>query len=170
MAGSPYCSIPDVAALNWARAIGVASNPGNSQVQTYINMVAGEIDAVLIRHGYLVPVNIASYPDAARMLNTVNAKGAVWMMEEASPSSPNLDRAKAAYDAAMKMLADAQFVMNAAMDTTRSEPRAPWITYQPTGDTYDPQLENLGGYSGDGISSGGRNQRSNPYFSRSQQF
>jgi spermidine/putrescine-binding protein len=168
--GSPYCSVADVAALSFGRAIGVGSNPGPSQVWTYINMTAGEIDAVLTKMGYSVPVNIASYPEAAAFLNSVNAKGAWAMMESSAPTSPNLDRAKAAYDEAMKMLADAEFVLEAAVNLDRARVRAPFLTLHPTGDTFDPTVADTGGFSGDGISNGIQGNPANPYFSRQQRF
>ncbi len=166
-----YCSVADVQALNWARTIGQGSNPGVAQVQTYIEMAAGDIDAILVTKGYSIPVNVGSWPDAGRVLNAINARGAVAMMEEASPNSPNLDRALAAWEAAKKMLADAKFVLNADMDQARSEPRGPWITYTPTGQTYDPMLQEIGGCYGDGMGGpAGLNNPALPYFSRQQRF
>lgn len=172
MAGSPYCSVVDVQALNFARSIGVGSNPGPSQVQTYINMTAGEIDAVLARRGIAVPVNIASWPQAFNLLNSVNAKGAWAMLEAAAPNSLNLDRAKAAYDEALKLLSDAKFAPAMDLDMQHAEPRAPWITFHPTGQTFDPQVNDIGGQIGDGISQGPGidNNPANPFFSRQQRF
>lgn len=170
MSASPYASVSDVAALNFGRGIGVGSNPGPSQIQTYINMVAGEINAVLTQKGYAVPVNTASYPVAGQLLQSVNAKGALAMMEEAAPSSPHVERVKAAYDEAMKLLSDAKFVMDVDIDGPKLEARAPWITFQPTGHTFDPDLANINGAAGDGISAGTCNNPADPFFSRSQRF
>lgn len=133
-----YCSASDVASLNKARTLGVGQNPTVTDVNGYIEMTAGEIDAILVGKGYQVPVNTASYPEAEGILGWANATGAWAMMEQASPNSPNIDRARAAWDAAKKMLADAKFVMNLPMDDTRADPRGPWVTSHPTGRTFDP--------------------------------
>ena len=162
--GYGYCTPSDVASLNRARAaaIGVGNNPTFQDLQGYILMTAGEIDAILTNKGYTVPVNSASYPAAGALLNMVNAKGAYAMMEEASPSSQNLDRALAAWEAAKKMLADAKFVLDAPQDMARSEPRGPWVTTQPTGRVYDPTFGKR--------ESGHSDNPRDPYFSRQQQF
>lgn len=154
-----YCTPSDVASLNKPRAaaIGVGGNPTLTDIQGYIVMTAGEIDAILTSKGYQVPVNSASSPAAGALLNSLNAKGAYALMEEASPNSPNLDRARQAWEAAMKMLSDANFTLDAAMNLERSEPRGPWVTTQPSGRTYDPMF-------------GGRCNRQDPYFSRSQRY
>lgn len=171
--GVGYCTVTDVQAMNFARSIGIGSNPGPSQVSQYILMVSGEIDAVCAQKGYVVPVNSASSPVAGRILNGICAKGAWALMESAAPNSLNIDRAKAAYDEAMKLLSDAKFVLpDAPTNPERMEARAPWITFHPTGDTYDPVLADIGGLSGDGISGGpGRdNNPANPFFSRQMRF
>jgi hypothetical protein len=126
-----YCTPSDVATLNTARIMGQGNNPTASDVATYIYMVCGEIDAILTTKGYDVPVVTASAPEAAAYLNGVAAKGAYWMQEEASPSSPNLDRAYAAWMAAKAALMDAQTVMDLPKDTTRALPRGPGVTPTP---------------------------------------
>lgn len=171
--GSPYCSIADVQAMNWARTMGLGSNPGQSQVWIYINMVAGEIDAILTTKGYQVPVNIPSSPEAAAFLNSVNAKGAWWMWEAASPNSLNIDRAKAAYDAAIKLLSDSKFSMDVPMNMLRAEARGPWATMTPTGNIFDPTTAAVNnGQPGNGIvnANDGFSNPADPFFSRSMEF
>lgn len=160
----PYCTRSDVASLNKARVIGSGNNPTLDDVDVYISMTAAEIDSILVNKGYVVPVNVASSPETGALLNAINAKGAYWMMEEASPNSPNLDRARAAWEAAKKMLADAKFVLNAPQDVQRSEPRGPWVTFQPTGEVFDPM------FSHPGAPPSPHNNPRNPYFSRQQRF
>jgi hypothetical protein len=157
-----YCTPSDVASLNKARAIGQGDNPTLQDLQGYILMSAGEIDAILINKGYSVRVKTASWPEAATLLNGVNARGALALMEEASPSSTILDRSQAVWEAAKKMLSDAKTVLNADMDVQRSEPRGPWVTFEPTGETFDPMFRSRDW--------GGTNSARNPYFSRQQQF
>lgn len=171
-----YCTPSDVAALNKPRAAawGLPNNVTTTDVNTYIVMTAGQIDGLLSKQGYSVPVNTASFPEAEGLLSYVNAQGAAYMVEEASPHTDggaSLDRTKAAFDAAMKMLADADFAFDLPVNEDRAEPRAPWITLQPTGQVYDPQLQNIGGFCGDGISSGiGEGNPANPYMSRQMRF
>lgn len=154
----PYATPSDVASLNKSLIFGVGRNPTASDIAGYINMVAGEIDSILVSKGYDVPVNVASWPEAGALLNSVNARGGLAMFEEAAPVAPNVDRSKKAYDAALKMLADAQFVFDADLEEARSEPRGPYVTYQPSGRTFDP-LDHC------------REQdRSLPFFSRSMRF
>jgi hypothetical protein len=92
----------------------------------------------------------------------LNVTGAWAMTEDAAPVSQNKDRAAKAWEAAKKMLSDSTFVLNAPMDTDRSEPRGPWVTSFPSGRVFDPTFgRHEGGYRG--------NPR-DPFFSRSQQF
>lgn len=159
-----YCTASDVASLNKARQIGQGNNPTLTDVNGYIEMTAGQIDAILVNKGYSVPVNTASNPEAEGLLSWVNATAAWKMMEEASPNSPNIDRAARAADAAMKMLADAQFVMDLPMNQARAEPRGPWITFTPTERVFDPQDAEIG------FRNSGCNDPSLPLFSRSMRF
>lgn len=169
-----YCTASDVVSLNKVRsnAIGLQGQPTFEDIQGYILMSAGQIDAALTNKGYQTPVNTASFPEAQGLLCWVNATGAWWMMEAASPDSTNVDRAKKAFDEAMKMLVDANLSLDVPSDQDRSQIRAPWITMQPDGRVFDPTMEAIGGYAGDGISAntGGVNRRSLPFFSRSMRF
>lgn len=170
--GTGYCTPSDVASLNKSRAgsWGTNNTPSIVDVNGYIMMIAGQIDATLTTRGIETPVNTASWPEAEGLLAGVNAWGAAWMVEEASPSSPNIDRVKAAYDAAMAMLENAKWSIDVPSDVQRAEVRAPFLTYQPPEGVYDPTLDAIGGQSGDGISRGGLNGRRLPYFSRGLRF
>ena len=169
--GTAYCSASDVASLNKARTIGAGNNPTVSDIDGYILMCAGQIDGILTNKGYAVPVNTASYPETAGLLGWANATGAWAMMEEASPDSPNIDRARQAWEQAKKMLSDATTVFDLPLNQARSEPRGPWITLQPTGQVYDPGLTSVGGQYGDGMGGpAGQNSPQNPYFSRQMRF
>lgn len=170
-----YCTPSDVASLNKPRAAawGLANNVTVTDVDGYILMVAGQIDGILSKQGYSVPVNTASFPEAEGLLCYVNATGAAAMVEEASPhvdGGQSIARVKAAYDAALQMLSEAKFAFELPVNEQRSEPRAPWITFHPTGEVYDPQLQKIGGFAGDGISAGCQGNPANPYFSRQMRF
>lgn len=170
--GAGYCTPSDVASLNKTRAAawGLNNEVNVSDVDGYIMMIAGQIDAALTNRGVEVPVNTASFPEAEMLLAGVNAWGAAWMVEEASPTSQNIDRVKAAYDAAMAMLEGAKWTIDVPVDVQRAEVRAPLLTYQPPTGVFDPTLEGIGGFTGDGISAGGQNSRRLPYFSRGLRF
>lgn len=170
--GTAYCTPSDVASLVKSRAIGVGNNPTIVDVDNYILMIAGQMDAAMLTKGYEVPVNVASYPEVAGFLSWVNAQGGAWMMEVSSPTSVEVDRLRAAFDSAMAMLVEGKFSMDVDVQEARAEVRAPFLTFQPTGQVYDPTFAHGWGVAGgDGISGApGRNNPANPYFSRQQRF
>ena len=173
--GFGYCTGSDVASLNkpQAAAWNTANNVTTTDVNGYIMMIAGQIDAVLVNKGYQVPVNTASSPEVAGLLAGVNAQGAAWLALAASPqvNPDQITRAKVAYDMAMAALEAAQFTLDVPVNNQRAQVRAPYVTFQPPQDTFDPQLSDTGwGYSGDGISSGLTNLPQNPFFSRSARY
>jgi hypothetical protein len=157
-----YCSILDVQARSAARPVTASSVPNIAQVFGFIDDVTAEVNAILVKKGYQVPVVSASNPDAFATLHSVTTTGAWAMMEAAAPTSVNVDRAEKAWTAAKEMLSSTDFVLNAPMDVARSEPRGPWITTQPTGRVYDPMFRPVEG--------GCRGNPQDPYFSREQQF
>jgi hypothetical protein len=154
----PYCSVIDVQYRNAARPITPSSLPNIAQVQSFIGEVAAEINAILVNKGYDIPINSASNPDAFATLHALNVTGAHVLAERSAPSSPNIDRAQKAWDAAKDMLNSASFTLNAPMDQLRSEPRGPWITTHPTGRTFDPTVSVRRGSPRD------------PYFSRQMRW
>lgn len=168
-----YCSASDVQSVNRALILGQGNNPTPSDVGGYCAMISGEIDAVLLTRGYSVPISTASFPEAQAFLQSVAVKGAVWMCWESIGTVPDArDKAKAAYDAAMKMLSDAKFSFDAPSEPARAQVRAPFITYQPPQGEFDPMLNNIVGAPGDGISdsSSSTSNPTRPMFSRSMQF
>lgn len=158
-----YCVPSDVQALNTSRVAGQGNNPSVAQIQTYINMTAGVIDAILTNKGYQVPVS-PLYPEAINYLCGVNAAGAAAMMERAAPTSVNLDRFEKEWEEAQKMLIDSQSIMDIPKDIARAEPRGPGVTVPPgvhQGETFDPVRPY-----------GGKQHRhtSAPMFSRNMEF
>lgn len=127
----PYCSPDDVQALNRSRTIGANGQPTVEDVQVLINMSAAEIDSILVTKGYEVPVALSESPAAAAYLNSINARGAVAMMERSAPSSPNLDRFEREWEQAKTGLIAARSVMDLPKDVTRAEPRGPGVTATP---------------------------------------
>jgi hypothetical protein len=121
-----YAQVPDVEALNRARIIGKGNNPTASDVAFYLEVIAGEINAVVLAKGYDLPVP-TNATGALQMLRGINAKGAWWMMEDASPSSQNKTEAREAYDASLEMLRTAELMMLIPKETERTRPRGPGL-------------------------------------------
>jgi hypothetical protein len=163
-----YCTASDVASLVKSRVIGAGNNPTITDVNGYIQMISGQMDAVMLTKGYQVPVNVASYPEVTGFLSWVNAQGAAWMMEVSSPTSVEVDRLEKAFDNAMAMLTDGKFSMDVPVQQQRAEVRAPFVTYHPTGRYYDPTFSSG---DGDGISRGDAyGSRRDPFFVRNVRF
>ncbi len=155
----PYCSVLDVLARNAARTVTASSVPNIAQVQQMVIDAAAEINAILVNKGYLIPIISGSNPDAFAVLHSLNATGGWAMMELAAPNSTTKDAAAKAWEAAKTMLSDQAFVLNAPQDVLRTEPRAPWITAQPSGRHFDPTFH-----------WGRDTDRRNPYLTRNMQF
>lgn len=173
--GVGYCTPSDVASLNKPRAAAwnTANNVTTTDVNGYIMMISGQIDAVLVNKGYSTPVNTASFPEVQGLLNGINAQGAAWLVESGSPqvNPDQVRRAKDAYDMSMAALEAAQFTLDIPVNTGRAQVRAPFVTYQPAEHTFDPQLRDSGwGQAGDGISGGLTNLPQYPFFTRGMRF
>jgi hypothetical protein len=137
----PYANASDVARLNKARRMGEGNNPTASDVGVYCELVGFEIDGILVNKGYNVPVS-SNYPEAFGYLRWLNAKGALVMMEEASPNSVILARATESWQNAREALRTARTVMDVPQETVRTEPRGPGVTKPELrfneGEVYDP--------------------------------
>lgn len=76
-----YCVLADVQALNPTRTYSATTTPNTTQVQGFINDIAGEIETVLQGRGLAVPVTV---PAAfLTFLKQLNAIGAAAMTERA---------------------------------------------------------------------------------------
>lgn len=123
-----YATVGDVQALNTARTIGVGQNPSASQVGIYLDLAAGDIDAVLLMKGYGAPANTASSPVAAEYLRSLNARGALALMEEAAPMPHNLQQAQQAWQSSLQALEKMKQVLDLAKDEAIAGPRGPGLT------------------------------------------
>jgi hypothetical protein len=168
MSNQGYCSIAQVQARNAARTLSATSQPNVAQVQQFILDTAAELDAILINKGYVVPVSPA-YPEAFSLMSGLNAIGAWYMMENSAGVSPNLDRARSAWEEAKGTLERAQTVMDAPKNQDRAGPRAPWLTWQPSGEYFDPFAVSLS-LTGGTTHGGAHSNPANPYFTRGQQY
>lgn len=160
-----YCTPSDVSALNKAMVIGVGQNPTFADLQTYIDLSAGEIDAILLEKGWEVPVNTASWPEAGALLRTINARGGQALMEESAPASRNIDRAQKAWEDAKQMLSSSTFTIDADIEPRRAQVRGPYVTYRPSSRVYRPERHEDGYGDGDGCG-----DRALPYFNRGIEF
>lgn len=110
-----YCTITDVRALNPKRTYDADSKPTETQVESFIDRIADEIDVVISGHGLSTPV--ASPQAFVDHLKQVNAYGAAALAEMAmfpeaagSPGgSPHGDRLWKMYRAMMAPLARGEF-------------------------------------------------------------
>ena len=165
-----YANASDVARLNRARRMGEGLNPTASDVGVYCELVGFEIDGILLNKGYNVPVP-STYAEAFGYLRWLNAKGALVMMEEASPNSIILARATESWEHAREALRTARTVMDVPQEEARTEPRGPGVTRAQLpfneGEVFDPN-QFPGNTPGEGLQ--GTSNRAAPYLSRSLEF
>lgn len=76
-----YCTSADVQALNPKRTYGAATTPTLTQVQAFVNSIAGEIDTVLQGRGLTTPITLPA--EFVTFLKQLNAVGAAAMSERA---------------------------------------------------------------------------------------
>jgi len=76
-----YCTTTDVQTLNPTRTYGAATTPTITQVQAYVDQIAGEIDTVLQGRGLAVPITTPAV--FVTFLKQLNAVGAAAMAERA---------------------------------------------------------------------------------------
>jgi len=82
-----YCTTTDVQAINASHVFSASTKPTTTQVNTFIDMVAGELDAILSSRSLSVPVT--SPESFVEYLKLVNAVGAAAMAESAMNPSAN---------------------------------------------------------------------------------
>lgn len=132
-----YSSVDDVQARNRARVISPTSVPCASDVAVYLAMTAGEINALLTQKGYQLPVPTAAAA-AWDYLRNINSLGAWSLMEQAAQSSPHVKQAVDSYQQALKMLADADTVLDIPRVDTVTMPRGPGFTTPHVGQVQKP--------------------------------
>jgi len=106
-----YCTLDDVQALNPKRKYDTDSSPSVTQVNSLIDTVAIEIDAVLQAQDYTVPVTTPA--NLVNFLKAINAYGAAGLSEQGmlpeTTEAGSTSHGKWLYDIFkryMKMLAD----------------------------------------------------------------
>lgn len=124
----PYAIVADVEALNRGRKLGVGSNPTTDDVGLFLELTAGEIDSILLNRGYSLPIATTS-EGATRLLRMINARGALLLTEDASPTpSANVDRLRKEWEADLEKLGEATFSLDAPLSVERTRPRGPGLT------------------------------------------
>jgi hypothetical protein len=97
------------------------TKPTASQVAEYIDLTAGELDGILRKRGYALPISATS---ALKLLEHYNALGAAAMIETAAPTAGGKDKtALAMWESAKKMLGDGGIELDAASDSRSGRPR-----------------------------------------------
>lgn len=162
-----YAGVGDVEAMNRGRKIGEGANPTKKDVEFFLEVVAAEIDGILIDKGYQLPIP-STATGALQMLRRVNAQGAILEVELASPSSQHAERFQKTYDESIEMLKTADLVMNVPKSDGRSKPRGPGLTVAPgvlTNAEYERQeREEQNGLIGESLG------KSAPFFRRNMPF
>lgn len=135
MALGVYTTVADVQALQPALTLGAGQNPTVADVQTYIGLVAADLDLALLRAGYDAPVDfsVTVAPVAAGQLRALNAKGALAMAVAGAPSFPPAlrDQIQKTYDTALQDFTKIVPRLDLPSDPTDTEPRAPGVTTIP---------------------------------------
>ena len=134
-----YASVDDVRALNRGRSISATSIPCASDVQVFLEMSTGEINALLTQKGYQLPIATGATA-ALGYLRSVNAQGAYAMTEKSSQSSIHIRDATAAYERALRMLADADTVLDIPRVDAIAMPRGPGFTTPHVGHVITPRF------------------------------
>lgn len=96
-----YASLPDVGALAAKRTFGATSIPSASQVTTFLDFTAADLDSILAADGYSLPVPTTA-TIALQDLRRLNALGAWVQVEHSAQVSDDAARAQKLWDAARK--------------------------------------------------------------------
>ena len=121
-----YATPTTVYARTTGRTFTASSKPNTSQVAGYIDQAAGELDGILRRVGYALPIATTATA-ALALLEHYNALGAEALIEISAPVSGGRDKnALKLWDDAKKMLASGDLELGAAMDAENALPRSGW--------------------------------------------
>lgn len=122
--GQGYVSATQVMALDTGRRYTASSQPNPDQVTQFVLQAAGEIDGVLRRRGYTLPVATTAV-SALQYLRQGNMLGANALVEQSAPGGAS-DRRDAAYKMWqdwLKGMASGSVELDAPKDPTTSNMR-----------------------------------------------
>lgn len=110
-------------AADTGRTFTATSTPNIDQVQGFVNQTAAELDSILRRLGYTVPIATAA-TSALALLEGYNALGAgAFALQAAVTPGGKKPDAMRLWQDAKKMLADGKLELDAARDPDRARPR-----------------------------------------------
>ncbi len=120
-ADDAYANIDDVIRHAQGRTFTASSKPAVGDVQDFLNFTKGEIDGLLRRMGYALPVTATS---ALVALANGNALGAACLVESSAPVPNRQSMACKLYDNFKKMVLAGDLELDAAKDASNSAPRS----------------------------------------------
>ena len=122
-ADDAYATVDDVVRLAQGRTFTASSRPAVSDVVDWLNLSAAEINGLLRRMGYEVPVPTGA-TGALALLAHGNALGAACMVETAAPVPNRTSMACKLYDTFKKSVLSGDLELDAAKDAANSAPRS----------------------------------------------
>lgn len=121
-ADDAYANIDDVVRLTQGRTYTASSKPTVTDVQDWLTLNAREIDGLLRRQGYSVPVATTA-TGALALLAHGNALGAAKLVEAAAPTGGRYKEVCALYESFREMVLAGDLELDAGKDSTNSAPR-----------------------------------------------
>lgn len=118
-----YANIDDVVRLVQGRTFTASSKPAIGDVQDWLALTAGEIDGLLRRGGYQLPVGTAATSALAALAHG-NALGAACLIETGAPIPNRQSNVCKLYESFKKMVLAGDLELDAGKDATNSAPRS----------------------------------------------
>lgn len=122
-ADDAYATIDDVVRLVQGRTFTASSKPAIGDVVDWLNMSAREIDGLLRRGGYDLPVPTTA-TGALALLAHGNALGAACLVESSAPTSNRQQMACKLYETFKKSVLAGDLELDTAKDSSNSAPRS----------------------------------------------
>lgn len=122
-ADDAYATIDDVLRLTQGRTFNASSKPSTPDVQDYLNFSKGEIDGLLRRGGYGLPVATTA-TGALALLAHGNALGAACLVETSAPIANRQSQVCKLYADFKKMVLAGDLELDAGKDEGNSAPRS----------------------------------------------
>lgn len=118
-----YATVDDVIRLVQGRTFTASSKPSVGDVVDWLNMSAREIDGLLRRGGYGLPVATTA-TGALALLAHGNALGAACLVESSAPTSNRQQMACKLYETFKKSVLAGDLELDAGKDSSNSSPRS----------------------------------------------
>lgn len=118
-----YANVDDVVRLTQGRTYTASSKPTVDDVVDYLAVTKTEVDGLLRRGGYAVPVGTAA-TSALALLAHGNALGAACLVESSAPTSDRRDMACKLWTEFKRTLLAGNLELDAGKDPSNSAPRS----------------------------------------------